>query len=90
MNNTVKVEIHWAEWKVPRIEAPGRYVAPAKFEQDAATWPNDVWSIVLEFEEIGNGTARFLAEEAPHQRLKRGIMFEMYEGPKMSAKINIL
>ncbi|MBB4189885.1 hypothetical protein GGE45_002736 [Rhizobium aethiopicum] len=96
MSDIVNVEICWSEWKLPRIDAPGRYVAPAKFQEDMETWPNDAWSIVLDFEEtnrskrVSRGTAHFLARDAPMERLTSGAFFEMYEGLKLSATVNIL
>ncbi|WP_141103898.1 hypothetical protein [Rhizobium sp. R634] len=97
MDKIVNVEICWADWKIPRVQAPGRYVAPAKFPEDIRTWPDDAWSVVLEFEELDasspkncRGTAHFLAQDAPLQRLQSGVSFEMYEGLKLSATINVL
>jgi hypothetical protein len=83
------VEIVWSDFASGKIEAPGRYVAPAKFEADT-NWPDDAWSVVLEFTQIGRGTARFLADDAPHHLLKRGVIFQMYAGPTLSATVKIL
>lgn len=83
------VEIVWSDLAIGKIEAPGRYVAPAKFEADV-NWPDTAWSVVLEFTQLGRGTARFLASDAPHYLLKRGSTFQMYAGAALSATVRVL
>jgi hypothetical protein len=57
----------------------------------------EAWSIVLEFDEPpsvqGNPSiarARFLVEQAPVDRLQPGHAFELYEGKKKVAMVNII
>jgi hypothetical protein len=80
------VKIRWSDVIAQRIVAPGRYVQPAKFP-DA---PDDTWSVVLEFNEPTHGTASFLAAAAPHHLLKRGVTFQMFEGPTLTATVSVL
>src|SRR5262249_6226940 len=64
----------------------------SRFTEDADTWLQEAWSIVLEFDEPpsvqGNPSlarARFLVEQAPVDRLKPGHAFELYEEKKKVA-----
>jgi len=74
-----------------------KYSTISRFTEDAGTWLQDAWSIVLEFDEPpsvqGNPSiarARFLVETAPVDRLKPGHAFELYEGKKKVAMVKII
>ena len=74
-----------------------QYVAVSRFPEDGLNWPDGAWSVVLEFSspasEQGNpsvGTARFLSEEAPLERLRPGRVFELYEGLHQVATVELI
>jgi hypothetical protein len=100
MSKSVLAKVHW----VPP-EKGGRKVLPAGkqyatvscFQEDAESWLQEAWSIVLEFDEPpvkqGNPSvarARFLVEAAPVDRLKPGRAFDLYEGLKRVATVEIM
>ncbi len=86
---TKNVKIVWSDIAIGKMKVPGRYIAPARLEAD--TNPADEsWSVVLEFEELDRGTARFLVDEAPHHLLKSGVTFEMYAGRSLAATVTVL
>src|SRR5262245_2847156 len=69
-----------------------RYVAPARFESQAAGPAGANWRLVIErmsqlpgsVEWIGE--VRYLADEAPQELLSPGARFELYEGKKCVAR----
>jgi hypothetical protein len=74
-----------------------RYATIARFPEDTGTWLQEAWSIVLEFDQPpaaqGNPSmakAWFLAGQAPVDRLKPGRAFELYEGKKKVATVEIV
>lgn len=71
------------------------YSTSAKFPEQT-DWQVDGWSVVLEFdtppseqENPSMGKARFLVEDAPADWLFPGQAFEMYEGRRMTAQVEI-
>ena len=93
----VEVIVTWLASKAAVLPHGHQYITVAKFEEDKDTWEKEAWSIVLEFSEIpakqGNpsrGTARFLVENAPIERLVSGKKFEMYEGKTKVAEVEIV
>ena len=81
----------------PSLPAGKRYATISRFQEDTGTWLQEAWCIVLEFDEPpatqGNPSmarARFLAEKAPVDRLKPGRAFELYEGAKKVATVEIV
>jgi hypothetical protein len=97
MNRGVKVQVKWASDKMKQgLPSSKCYSTVAKFPDDH-DWPENSWSIVLEFEspEIAHAksfeaTARFLMPNGPHERLKPGCVFEMYEGVRQTATVTVL
>ncbi|ETW94370.1 hypothetical protein [Candidatus Entotheonella palauensis] len=100
MSKSVIAKVYW----VP-LEKGGRTALPAGkqyatvscFQEDAESWPQEAWSIVLEFDEPplkqGNPSmarARFLVDAAPVDRLKPGRAFDLYEGVKRVATVEII
>lgn len=74
-----------------------RYSTVAKFPEDLSTWQREAWSVVIESDPPpamqGNpslGSVSFLAEEAPHERLRVGRAFELYEGGRCVAKVEVI
>ncbi len=74
----------------------GRYVTAARFEREAAKWPQEAWSLVVEpVEATGRqgcvvANVRFLAPGAPVHLLATGNRFELYEGHQCVAMGEIL
>ena len=72
------------------------YYATCYFDAPVASRGINGWSVVLEFPESLNqpimtkGTIRFLVDEAPHHLLKPGTQFEVYEGRKVVAVIEVM
>ena len=73
-----------------------RYATIARFADDGPDWPDGAWTVVLDFEqspfEAGSptvGTAQFLMDTAPHGKLKSGVAFELYEGLRKVAIVDI-
>ena len=71
----------------------------SRFAEDAADWPNGAWSVELTFDEpppeqggsrASDGYVRFLVDEAPHERLARGVRFDLYEGLTRVAEVEVL
>lgn len=96
MNSPVKVNVVWSEGKMERLPSGTSYATVAKFAEDADTWPREGWSVVLDFPSGSALTrsfeafARFLMPNAPWGRLKRGCVFELYEGNKLTATVTVL
>lgn len=69
-----------------------RYVAPARFEGQAAGVEGANWSLVVDLGSPPSGSAdwiaevRYLVDEAPHELLLVGARFELYEGKKCVAR----
>jgi hypothetical protein len=74
-----------------------QYSTISKFPEDGPEWPNRAWSVVVDFSPPpsvqGNpsiGEVRFLFEEAPQERLCAGRGFELYEGGRHVAHVELL
>lgn len=67
----------------------GRYSTVARFSDDLG-WPGgEAWSVVVELVD-GEARASFLVPDAPHERLKEGAVFKLFEGRNLSACVLIL
>jgi hypothetical protein len=82
-----------------RISLPEgkRYVTISRFPEEGPSWPDGAWSVVIAFmtppAQQGNpsvGTASFLMETAPQARLEHGTHFELYEGLRKVADVELL
>jgi hypothetical protein len=97
---THRVKVTWVSaGKGGRATLPSatRYVNIGHFPHDPVDWPDGSWSVVLEFDappaEQGSpsyGTASFLVDEAPHEWLQPGSTFDVYEGTRHTASIEVL
>lgn len=71
------------------------YSTIVRFEDDPE-WPSQAWSLVVEFQRVLGGgryveaTVRFLIDQAPHEQLRQGNHFELYEGDRKVARGVIL
>jgi hypothetical protein len=100
MGKSVLAKVHWVlpeEGGRTSLPTGKKYSTIARFPEDTGTWLQEAWSIVLEFDEPpsaqGNHSmakARFLAGKAPVDRLKPGRAFELYEGKKKVAMVEII
>ncbi len=93
--------ICWTQSKLNDMEARSvsrnsRYVTVSRFEQEAAKWPEEAWSLVVEPVEAALGpncvvaNVRFLVPDAPAYLLATGNRFELYEGWQCVARGEIL
>jgi hypothetical protein len=80
-----------------RKELPGVpiYSTVARFPGE--DWSKGAWSVVLEFNTPPNqqgspsiGWARFLSSDAPQGRLKAGAKFQLFEGAKHVASVELI
>ena len=97
---TQRAKVNW----VPREEGGRsalptgtRYVTIGRFPEDGEKWPDGGWSVVLDFSTPPSeqgvtsfGRASFLMEKAPHERLRPGRSFELYEGLRKVATVELL
>jgi hypothetical protein len=74
-----------------------RYVTVARFPEDGERWHEEAWSVVVEASpspaEQGNptvGDARFLVDDAPLERLRPGRSFDLYEGARRVATVDLI
>lgn len=88
----VRVRVQWMDWKAPSAPTEGRYSTMARFVDEDLR--REAWSVVLEdFVREGgeiSACAGFLVEAAPWDRLKPGVTFEMMEGSRASARVQVL
>lgn len=98
MSNRAKVS-----WLLPSesgrsaLPSGNRYATVGRFPEDGPQWPDGAWTVVLEFpappSEQGNpsfGSATFLAPDAPRSRLRTGQIFELYEGTRKVADVELI
>lgn len=87
MRHTVDVLLHWL------IENPSghpprgpRLSLPTRFDHQGKDWTCNAWSLVVEVKGIPDatgyqmGTASFLVADAPHNWLREGRRFVLFEG----------
>lgn len=76
-----------------------RYVGIGRFLEDGPAWPDGAWSVELFFEQPppeqgsdveSEAQVRFLVGDAPHNRMRAGSRFELFEGPTKVADIEVL
>ena len=73
------------------------YAPVVRFTEPEEPWPPPIaWTLVVEKDEALSGPlrwisdVRFLVEDAPHEALRSGRRFELYEGPRCVARGRIL
>ena len=83
----VRVQIHWQRRPIQGTS----YSTVARFDDISDKWPEEAWSVVLNFVEVPVQDAvveadmRLLVEAGPQELLYVGSGFELYEGPKLVA-----
>jgi len=95
MTSSHPVLVRWSAVKrAAALPTSGQYITLARFAEDGAS-PNEGWSIVLEiqgdpYEVPCKANARFLMPDAPEERLHSGVRFEMLEGSRVTAEVEVL
>lgn len=95
MTSSHSVAVHWSDDKRKSLPTSGQYVTVARFAEDGDTWAADAWSVVLQIRGDVNAQpckadARFLSPEAPQDRLRPGARFELLEGDRVTAVVDVL
>ena len=100
MKKSVLAKVHWIPPEQSgrtALPAGKHYVTVSRFQEDAELWLQEAWSMVLEFDDPpvkqGNPSqarAHFLVESAPVERLQPGCAFELYEGQRCVATVEII
>ena len=94
MSGVHRARIHWlSSDEGGRAQPPTgeQYITVARFDDPAGDWSTDAWSVVLSFAGSSEeAEVRFLAPEAPPHLLRAGVRFELYEGRKKVAEVNVI
>lgn len=101
MSKSHRVTVNWIpsqEGGRKSLPSGKQYITTCRFQQDTDdTWYQEAWSMVLEFDTPPTqqgysciGKAHFLANNAPNNRLQPGSRFELYEGKRKVAKVEVL
>lgn len=97
MTKRVSVRVQWADFKMARLPTSGQYITAARFRGQDTLPTAENWSVVVNFDSpadtksnVWNGTAEFLVKGGPSDLLKSGTSFDLLEGNKISAKVQIL
>jgi len=101
MSKSHRVTVNWIpsqEGGRKSLPSGKQYITICRFQEDTDdTWYQEAWSMVLEFDTPPTqqgysciGKAHFLANHAPTNRLRPGSRFELYEGKRKVAKVEVL
>ena len=97
MTKCVSVRVKWADFKMAWLPTSGQYITVARFRDQAELPSEESWSILINFDpssdmnsDVWNGTAEFLAKDGPSNMLKSGMFFDLLEGHKVSARVQVL
>jgi hypothetical protein len=100
MNQSHPARVRWYTVEEDGRKAPpssgGRFCTVARFPDDP-TWPDEAWSVVVYFKEpvaddgsVMAHVAFLIPEEAPNERLRPGARFELLDGPRPIADVEVL
>jgi hypothetical protein len=89
------VLVYWSDEKLSSLPTSGQYVTVARFPEDMDSWLSNAWSVVLEIRgdvcsRPCEANARFLSSDAPEERLRPGARFELLEGNRVTAVVDVL
>jgi hypothetical protein len=99
MTKSVQARVTWVPAALGGRSAPpaaGRYSTVSRFDDPRADWSHVAWSVVLELHGPADGAGvsradvRFLVPEAPHELLRPGARFDLYEGARRVAQVDVL
>lgn len=90
-----RVKVYWSDEKMAELPTSGQYITVARFQEDKASWPLNAWSVVLRIRgdvhaQPCEADVRFLSPQAPHERFKSGVKFELLEGNRKTAIVHVL
>jgi hypothetical protein len=85
--------VYWSAEKQNNLPTSGQYITVARFPEDTSA--SEAWSIVLDIKgdvkaRPCRAEARFLMQNAPHKRLKPGVRFELLQGNKGTATVEVV
>lgn len=95
----MKAKICWVKEEAGGRHSPPsgpRYVTVVRFDDFKDKWPNEAWSLVIDFSEPPDeflcmiADVRFLMPGAPVELLHTGSTFELFEGAKVVARGEVL
>ncbi len=95
----MKAKVCWVKEEAGGRKSPPpgpRYITVARFEDDKDNWPNEAWSLVLEFGGVPSESlcvladVSFLVPDAPAELLHQGSIFELFEGHQLVARGEVL
>jgi hypothetical protein len=98
-NKPMKSRICWVKKEAGGRESPPpgpRYSTVARFEEEKDKWPDEAWSLVLEFSGPLDETLCVIADvsllnpDGPTRLLHSGSVFELYEGRRLVARGEVL
>lgn len=89
------VVVHWSDEKRKALPTSGQYITVARFAEDEAFWPSNAWRVVLQIRgdvhaQPCKADARFLSPGAPEERFRSGVRFELLEGNRVTATVDVL
>jgi hypothetical protein len=95
MTSLHPVEVFWSDEKRQSLPTSGQYVTAARFAEDGDAWGANAWSIVLQIRgdvsaQPCRADARFLSPEAPQDRFRPGVRFELLEGNQVTAIVEVI
>ena len=98
-NKKVKSRICWVRKEAGGRESPPpgpRYSTAARFEEERDRWPEEAWSVVLEFTGSPDESLCVIADvsllnpDGPARLLHPGSTFDLYEGYQLVATGEVL
>jgi hypothetical protein len=98
-NKSVKAKICWITKEAGGRESPPpgpRFSTVARFEDLKDKWPEEAWSVVVEFTEPPDESLCVIADvsllnpQGPTNLLRPGSMFELFEGHRLVARGKVL
>ena len=95
MTQSHPVIVQWSDEKKSALPTSGEYITVARFEEDRSAWPAKAWSVALQIHgdvtaQPCRADARFLSQDAPHDRLRPGVRFELLEGTRVTAVVDVV
>jgi hypothetical protein len=95
----MKSKICWVKKEAGGRDSPPpgpRYSTVARFEEEKNKWPDEAWSLVIEFNDPPDESLCVIADvsllnpDGPIRLLHPGSVFELYEGRRLVARGEVL
>lgn len=95
MTRIYPVLVHWSDEKRKALPTSRQYVTVARFPGNNLSWLSDAWTVVLDINgdvdaQPCEADARFLSPHAPEEKLRPGVRFELLEGNRITAIVDVL